>query len=145
MTPIIRTWLHDRRRRSSKYPSPAEAPPLGLIAFGVLVVLPIAVFALWTWAALSFSYSKGDRSGYVRKLSQKGWLCKTWEGELALVNVPGERADVFDFSVRDDDVARQINELQGQRVAVEYEQHVGVPTSCFGETEYFVTRVRRVQ
>ena len=115
----------------------------GLISALVLVVVPAALFALWTWITLSYTYSTGDRTGYVRKISQKGWLCKTWEGQLAMVNMPGERADLFDFSVREDSVARQIAQAEGQRVSLHYEQHRGVPTACFGETEYFVTSVRR--
>ena len=56
------------------------------------VVLPLvalaALLALYFWAALSWSYSSGERAGWVQKLSNKGWLCKTWEGELALVSLP---------------------------------------------------------
>jgi hypothetical protein len=116
----------------------------GLIALATLIVLPAALFALWTWITLSYAYSSGDRVGYAQKISQKGWLCKTWEGELAMSNVPGQIPEKFEFSVRDDAVARQIAQFDGQRVSVHYEQHRGVPTSCFGETEYFVTSVRRV-
>jgi len=116
----------------------------GLITLATLIVLPAALFALWTWITLSYAYSRGDRVGYAQKISQKGWLCKTWEGELAMSNVPGQMPEKFAFSVRDDAVARQIAQLDGRRVSLQYEQHRGVPTSCFGETEYFVTSVRPV-
>ena len=116
----------------------------GLIAFLALVVAPLALFALWTWIALSFSYSRGERVGYALKLSEKGWLCKTWEGELQMIAIPGAAPETFRYSVRDDSLARAIQALEGGRVAVSYEQHKGVPTSCFGETEYFVTSARRV-
>jgi len=82
--------------------------------------------------------------GFAQKLSEKGWLCRTWEGELAMATVPGVAPELFQYSVRDDSVARAIQELDGRRVALTYEQHRGVPTSCFGETEYFVTGVRPV-
>jgi hypothetical protein len=110
-----------------------------------VVVIPIVVFALYTWSALSWSYSQGERAGYVQKFSRKGWVCKTWEGELAMVNIPGSLTEKFQFSVRDDKIADYINASLGKRVALSYEQHVGIPTTCFGETQYFVTAVRVVE
>jgi hypothetical protein len=112
---------------------------LGLIA---LIVVLLGVFALYVWAALNISYSEGDRAGYVQKFSRKGWICKTWEGELAMVNLPGAMPEVFAFTVRDDAVAAQLNKTLGQRVALTYEEHRGIPSQCFGETGYFVTGVR---
>ena len=110
----------------------------------IFLVLPAAVLAVYTWATLHFVYSSGARSGYVQKISRKGWLCKTWEGELAMTTVPGVAPVIFDFSVRDDAVAHSIQQVAGQRVALAYQQHRGIPTSCFGETEYFITGVRVV-
>lgn len=115
-----------------------------LIIAGVIVA-PILVFTLYTWSALNWSYSKGERAGYVQKFSLKGWLCKTWEGELAMVNIPGSLTEKFQFTVRDDKIADYINASLGKRVALSYEQHVGIPTTCFGETQYFVTAVRVVE
>lgn len=113
-----------------------------ILAAVVLVVLVVGGFAAYTWGALKVSYSSGDRSGYVQKLSKKGWVCKTWEGEMAMVSMPGTAPEIFNFSVRDEAVAAQLNQVMGKRVAVHYEQHKGVPTKCFGETEYFITSVR---
>ena len=110
----------------------------------ILLVLPAALFSAYTWLTLHYSYSTGERAGYVQKISQKGWLCKTWEGELAMTTVPGTAPQIFDFSVRDDATARQIEHAAGQRVALAYRQHKGVPSSCFAETEYFVTGVRLI-
>lgn len=110
----------------------------------IFIVLPILLFAAYTWITLHYSYSAGERSGYIQKISKKGWLCKTWEGELAMTTVPGTAPQIFQFSVRDDDTAKKLEQVSGQRVSVSYEQHKGVPTSCFGETEYFVTGVRTV-
>lgn len=115
---------------------------LGLIA---LIAAVLAVVALYIWAALHISYSEGDRAGYVQKFSRKGWLCKTWEGELAMVNLPGAMPEVFAFTVRDDAVADRLNETLGQRVVITYEEHRGIPTQCFGETGYFVTGVRALE
>jgi hypothetical protein len=107
-----------------------------------VIVSPIVVVALWTAIALNYSYSRGSRAGYVQKFSRKGWICKTYEGELAMVNVPGALQERWEFSVRDDSVAQVITKSMGQRVSLSYDQHVGVPTSCFGETQYFVTGVQ---
>jgi hypothetical protein len=107
-----------------------------------VVVSPIVLLTLWTLVALSYSYSHGERAGYVQKFSRKGWVCKTWEGELAMVNIPGAMQERWDFTVRDDSIAHLIDRSMGQRVSLTYEQHQGVPTSCFGETQYFVTNLR---
>lgn len=113
------------------------------LAVTVLAVLglPAVGLATWTAAALSWSYSEGSRAGFVQKISKKGWLCKTWEGTLYTDIAKGFRSDSFSFSVRSDSIAKAISDLSGKRVTVTYQQHVGVPTSCFGETEYFVTAV----
>ena len=113
------------------------------ILAGVLL-MPFVGFALWAWMTLSFTYSSGDRAGYLQKFSRKGWLCKTWEGEIAMANLPGTMPQIFSFTVRDDSIAAILNGMSGQRVAIYYEQHRGVPTSCFGETEYFVVRAQRL-
>lgn len=111
---------------------------------GIFVVLS-AVFVLYTWLTLTWSFSTGERTGYVQKLSKSGWICKTWEGEMAMVTMPGAIPDKFLFSVRDDHVARRINTFAGKRVSLVYEQHKGIPTSCFGETEYFIVDVKAIQ
>ncbi len=116
----------------------------------LLVVLAIPViaafgFAGYVYGALHVNYSSGERSGFVQKLSKKGWVCKTWEGEMAMASMPGTAPEIFLFSVRDDAVADKINRSMGKRVAISYEQHKGVPTTCFGETDYFVTDIKPVE
>jgi len=104
----------------------------------------VVLFALYTWAAWKFSYSEGDRAGYVQKFSKKGWICKTWEGELAMANLPGAMPQIFSFTVVDGAVAGEINKAMGERVTLHYKEHVGLPSSCFGDTPYFVDNLRRV-
>lgn len=109
--------------------------------FWIFVAIVVALVALWTAFTLTWSYSAGERAGYVQKFSRKGWICKTWEGEMAMVTMPGTVAEKFFFTVRDDAVVEQINATVGRRVVLSYEEHKWVPFSCFGDTGHFVTGV----
>ena len=113
----------------------------GSIGFLLLTVLGLA---LWTWVAMTYVYSAGERAGYVQKFSKRGWVIKTWEGELAMVNLPGTAPEIFTFSVRDEAAAKKIQETMGLRVNLSYQQHKGLPGNLFGDTSYFVTNARRV-
>jgi hypothetical protein len=115
-----------------------------LIVLLTLLIVPAVIVALWIWVTLGYTYAMGERAGYVQKISKKGWICKTWEGELAMANLPGTMPQIFTFSVRHDSIAHVLEQNAGKQVSLTYEQHRGIPTSCFGETEYFVTRVNRV-
>jgi hypothetical protein len=108
--------------------------------FLALVVI-LALAALYLWAALSWNYSTGERAGWVQKLSNKGWLCKTWEGELALVSLPGTTPEKFLFTIRDEAVAERVTRAMGKRVSLHYDEKVGLPGSCFGDTRYYVSNV----
>src|SRR5215510_10589155 len=110
-------------------------------ALAIAIVVPAAYFLF----VFNWSYSSGERAGWVQKFSSKGWLCKTWEGEMAMVSMPGSTSEKFFFTVWDDDVAAQINKVMGKRVSLHYEEKVGIPTSCFGETHYYVTQVKAVE
>jgi len=111
----------------------------------ILAVAVLAVVAGYSFVITVWSYSSGERAGWVQKFSSKGWLCKTWEGEMAMVSMPGTTADKFFFTVWDADVAAQINKVMGKRVSLHYEEKVGIPSSCFGETRYYVTQVKAVE
>jgi hypothetical protein len=112
----------------------------------LLVLLVLAgLLALYVFAALSWSYADGERAGIVQKFSRKGWVCKTWEGELAQFVVPGVAPTIWYFTVRDDAVAREVNAAVGKKAVLHYEEHRGVPTRCFGDTTYFVDHVRVVE
>ena len=110
-----------------------------LIRLLAVLVALAALVALYFAAALKWSYSTGERAGWVQKLSKKGWVCKTWEGELAMVSMPGAAPEKFLFTVFDDDIAQQITRAMGKRVSLHYEEKVGLPTTCFGETRHYVT------
>ena len=138
----------------SSSPGSASAPPqnkpkrpLGRRlrrAFWLVAFLAVLLTAAYVSLMVRFSYSDGERAGYVQKFSRKGWLCKTWEGELAMANLPGSMPELFAFTVWDDEVAGKINALIGQRVVLHYQEKVGLPTSCFGETRHFVDDVRPI-
>jgi hypothetical protein len=139
---------------TSEIPDAPEPPPPPapvkkkrnkvLMLLLALLLIPAIIVALWIWVTLGYTYAVGERAGYVQKISKKGWLCKTWEGELAMANLPGTMPQIFSFTVRNDSIAHVIEQNAGKQVSLTYEQHRGVPSSCFGETEYFVTRVSRV-
>ena len=118
----------------------AFLPILAAIIFGIALL-----FVLYIWIMMSWSYSYGERAGWVQKLSKKGFICKTWEGEMAMVSLPGSMPEKFLFTIQGDETAAQVNTMMGKRVALTYQQHIGLPTSCFGETEYFVKAAAVVQ
>jgi hypothetical protein len=112
----------------------------------LLAIVIVSVLATaWFWFFLTWNYSTGERAGWIQKFSQKGWLCKTWEGEMAMVTMPGTAQEKFLFTVRDDGVADKINKMMGKRVSLHYQEKVGLPTSCFGETRHYVDGVVAVE
>ncbi len=114
----------------------------------VLIILALAAVAAlsgFTWITLHWAYSSGERAGYVQKFSRRGWLCKTWEGEMAMVTMPGTVAEKFPFTVTSDSVAATLNKSLGKRVVLQYDQHRWIPSSCFGDTEYFVSEVHVIE
>ena len=124
--------------------TPSKAPKV----FRTLVFIlagAIALFALYIYIALNWSYSTGERAGFLQKVSNKGWICKTWEGELSLVAMPGAAPEKFLFTVRDEAVAQKVSAAAGKRVTLNYEQHKGLPTTCFGDTDYFVVGLTEIE
>ncbi len=143
----------DDQADAPEEPSTADVPPAptprrsfvrrhwGKLTIATVLGVPLAGFGLWVLVALNWSYSTGQRAGFVQKISRKGYICKTWEGVLYTDIARGFRSDSFSFTVRNDSIAHVIEGLSGKRVTLHYEQHIYVPSSCFGETEYFITKV----
>jgi hypothetical protein len=117
----------------------------GIRVLAGALALAVVGSTLYTTFTLNFSYSKGERVGFVQKLSKRGWVCKTWEGDLAMVNMAGQQAQMFTFTVPKDDVAKQIESYAGHRVVLEYEEHKGIPSNCFGDTQYFIVGVKETK
>jgi hypothetical protein len=114
------------------------------VIFALIGVVAAAILLFWAyaWITLHFTYSEGERAGFLQKFSKRGWVCKTWEGEILLTSMPGAIPEKFQFSVRDEEIARQLLSATGKRVVLSYAQRKGVPTQCFGETEYYVEKVQ---
>jgi hypothetical protein len=126
--------------------TPMTTPRRGWLRWLIgAALLPLLVLAAYFAFVLNWSYSDGERAGYLQKFSRKGWLCKTYEGELAMTTVPGVAPVLWNFTVRDKAVADQLNELLGRRIVLHYEEHRGIPTTCYGETNHFVTRVQEIE
>ena len=117
-----------------------DPPPRRRWLVRLLLLVPflaLVIAVLWTWFTLSWSYSEGERAGVLQKFSKKGWICKTYEGELALYVVGGVSPQIWYFSTRDEELAAKLSKAVGERIQLHYEEHRGVPTNCFAETPYF--------
>lgn len=108
----------------------------------VLLLAVVGIFTLWSWAALTYVYSSGEHTGYVRQLARTGWVCKTWEGALVTSPTPGTPSRLFAFTVRNDSLARLLQEAAGRQVTLSYVQHIDIPSRCFGDTEYFIEGIK---
>jgi hypothetical protein len=114
------------------------------VVVATLIIVPLLLFAIYTFFVVSWSYSDGERAGTLQKFSRKGWMCKTYEGELALYVVGGVAPQIWYFTVRDESIVRQMNDAVGEKVQVHYTEHRGVPTNCFGDTPYWVDQIKVV-
>ncbi|CAH1904324.1 6-phosphogluconate dehydrogenase [Candidatus Nitrotoga sp. HW29] len=111
----------------------------------IVAAILFALSALYLWFAFTWSYSTGEQAGYIQKFSKTGWVCKTWEGELSMMSLPGQVPEKFHFTVRNNTVAEKINQNLGKKIALNYDQYKGLPTSCFGNTEFFVSNVKNIE
>jgi hypothetical protein len=127
-------------------PVPASRPPRRSFKsyFWWSMAGAFVLIALYTAFLLWWSYSEGERAGVLQKFSKRGWVCKTYEGELAMYVVGGVAPQIWNFSARDEAVIEQLREAVGKQVRIHYTEHPGLPTNCFGETDYFVNAVEIV-
>ncbi|HSB54679.1 MAG TPA: hypothetical protein VLD58_09995 [Gemmatimonadales bacterium] len=122
-------------------PPPSRRLPKLRTVLILALVIPVVLLSIYTWLALHWDYSNGYRSGLLQKFSQKGWLCKTDEGELWQSVVTNVAPNVWYFTVRDPNIKQALDTLVGKNVRLHYTEHRGVPTSCFGDTNYYVDGV----
>jgi hypothetical protein len=110
---------------------------IGLIIFVILVIATQGYF----------TYSEGERSGYVRRLSRTGYVFKTYEGELVQQVDGVYSAQAFPFSVQNKKVVKQIEEAirTNERINVRYKQKKYIIGFLHGDTQYFITEVTKSQ
>lgn len=107
------------------------------------VIVVVVLTALFFTVAYYATYSEGDRTGELIKFSKKGYVFKTWEGEISQ-GIAG--AQIFKFSVldNDDEVIESLKKYQGQYVKVTYiERYTTFP--WWGDTNYYITAVKKEQ
>lgn len=113
-----------------------------LISLSTIAIILLLFFGVGSFYYFG-SFSTGDRAGVVIKVSQRGYIFKTWEGEMNL-NDQGNTIEKFEFSV-DDDQTKIIEELKdaaltGERIRISYIERYRT-FSWRGDTKYFITEV----
>lgn len=108
---------------------------------GVLVSSAIILTALYYLFIYFVTYSTGVRSGELIKISRKGVLVKTWEGEISQ-GISG--AQIFTFSVeeKEEEVIKNLQKYQGRYVKLTYKERYAT-FFWLGDTKYFVTKVEQ--
>ena len=99
-------------------PAPPSKPPRRSFRsfFWGSLIGALILIGLYTMFMLWWSYSEGERAGVLQKFSKRGWICKTYEGEVAQYIVGGVAPQIWNFSVRDPLVAEQLHKTVGQQV-----------------------------
>ena len=115
---------------------------IGYWSLAIVIVLIVA----FGYFKYGFVYSKGYRAGLLQKFSEKGVIFKTYEGEMILSSVQSNAnvaiaSEKFLFSVADDAVAKQLEQIQGKNVVVHYKEKNGA-LPWIGESHYIVDSVR---
>ena len=114
-----------------------------LIFAGIGLVVAGGLYLGWS----NWTYSEGSRTGYLMKLSRKGYVFKTYEGQLNLggfqeTETGGLAGTIWNFSLRDDALVRQMEELEGQKVQLRYKEfNQALPWQ--GDTNYFVYAIEK--
>ena len=115
------------------------------IGYWGLVVVIVLIVAIG-YFKYGFIYSKGYRAGLLQKFSEKGLIFKTYEGEMILSSVQSNTnvaiaSEKFLFSVTDEMVAKQMEQIQGKQVVVHYKEKNGA-LPWIGDSYYIVDSVR---
>lgn len=102
----------------------------------ILIVVIMLAFAGWYAFIYYASYSEGTRSGELIKFSNKGFIIKTWEGEISQ-GISG--AQIFKFSVEDNkkEIISKLEKYQGRYVKLKYKERFA-KISWLGDTKYFI-------
>jgi hypothetical protein len=114
----------------------------------ISLLIIVVVFGV-TYLVFNFTYSEGNRAGVLIKFSKKGYIFKTYEGELnvgGLGNIPNtaQMNQTWEFSVKDQTIADSLMHMEGKRVSLHYRQ-IMKNMAWQGETPYFVDGVQEVK
>jgi hypothetical protein len=126
-------------------------PKKSRTALKILAIVTVVIVAGLgiTLAIFGYHYSEGNRVGIVVKFSKKGFVFKTYEGELNMGGVnpmPGNTIanNIWVFSVPKEDVAQKLMKLEGQKVSLHYNEVIK-PMPWQGDTKYFVDGVEIIK
>lgn len=117
---------------------------LGATVFGLIGLFIVGslgagiVGSFIPWAAVQ--YSDGERTGLVNKISHKGLICQTWEGQMLVGNGNNVDPEEYFFTVKDDAVVKQVQDAQGKIATLHYKQYA-LSSNCWGDTSYEVVGV----
>ena len=114
---------------------------LGILT--IVIILALGGFIYWKYY---FVYSEGNRSGILQKFSYKGTIFKTYEGELILSSIRSTgnitlASEKFFFSVKNKDVAKKMENMQGHFVTLHYKMKNGT-LPWQGDSPYIVDSVK---
>ncbi len=116
----------------------------------LLIILAVLILATAiAFLVFNFTYSEGSRAGVVIKFSKRGYVMKTYEGELnmgGMGNIPNtaQMNMIWNFSVKDKTVADKLMELEGRKVSLHYKEIIqNMPWQ--GDTKYFVDGVEVIK
>ena len=115
------------------------------IAYWSLLIVIVVITAFFYFKYF-YTYSKGYRAGLLQKISEKGMVFKTYEGEMVLSSVESNSnvaiaSEKFVFSVSDEAVAKSMEQIQGKNVVVHYTEKSG-KLPWRGDSHYIVDSVR---
>ena len=114
-----------------------------IVWFSIILIIVLGAFIYWKYI---YDYSEGYRAGLLQKVSYRGNIFKTYEGEMILSSVQSNTnvalaSEKFLFSVKDKNTAIRLEQLQGKYVVVHYHEKNGKLPWC-GDTKYMVDSVR---
>ncbi|MCB0459333.1 MAG: 6-phosphogluconate dehydrogenase [Flavobacteriaceae bacterium] len=110
---------------------------------GISVTIIFAIIVIYFLFIYYVTYSQGYRSGELVKISHKGVVFKTWEGEISQ---GVSESQIFQFSVEssEKEVIEQLKDLQGQHVKLTYKERFAT-FPWLGDTKYYVTEVEKTE
>ena len=108
---------------------------------GIFLSAIIAILIIYFLFIYYVTYSEGYRSGELIKISHKGVVFKTWEGEISQ-GVSEAQTFVFSVENSEKEVINSLKEMQGETVKLTYKERFAT-FPWLGDTKYFITKVEK--